>query len=54
MKIGDRAVVISEAHTWHPLGTVVEIKAITSVGYYCQNVEGLTCYWYTEKDLKKI
>lgn len=46
------------AHT-HQIGTLVKVivvgnKEIDPEPYYCQTLEGKSCYWYGEEDLEVI
>jgi hypothetical protein len=56
MRVGQRLVVITNEGVRHPVGTLVEVKIIgTGIAdkkpYYCQAVDGETCYWYGKDDL---
>ena len=58
MRKGDRVIVTTNEGVRHPVGTLVEIKIIGSgiadkKPYYCQAVEGRTCYWYGDDEIAK-
>lgn len=58
MRVGDRVIVITDHGVRHPKGTLVEIKIIgkgiaDTRPYYCQAVDGTTCYWYGVDEVSK-
>ena len=58
MKKGERAIVITNDGVRHPKGTLVEVKIVghgiaDTKPFYCQAVEGQTCYWYGAEEIAK-
>ena len=58
MRVGERLIVITNEGARHPVGTLVEVKIVgTGIAdkrpFYCQAVEGQTCYWYGAEEVAK-